>query len=64
MKRGQYESKSVTFSQWMFQRLLNAYPKAHRQEYGPAMAQLFSDECHDGWNGAGLRGLAALWLRV
>jgi hypothetical protein len=34
-------------SEKIYRRLLRAYPKAHRAEYGPAMAQLFRDQCRD-----------------
>lgn len=58
------ESKTVVFSQKQYERFLTAYPKAHREEYGPAMAQLFRDQSRDAWREARMRGLAALWLRV
>lgn len=58
------ESKTVDFSQKQFERLLAVYPKAHRQEYGPAMVQLFRDQSYDAWRDARMRGLVALWLRV
>jgi hypothetical protein len=35
--------------------LLTAYPKRHREEYGPAMRQVFRDQCRDAWReGRGL----------
>ena len=58
------DNRGVVFSQKLFQRLLAAYPKSHREEYGPAMAQLFRDQCRDAWREAGGRGLSTLWLRV
>ena len=58
------DGKAVTFSGRVFQRLLAAYPREHRREYGPAMAQLFRDECRDAWGEARAWGLTALWLRV
>ena len=48
----------------LFQRLLAAYPKEHRREYGPAMAQLFRDQCRDAWRDGRGWGLTGLWLRV
>jgi hypothetical protein len=58
------DPKAVALSGALFQRLLSAYPKQHRCEYGPAMAQLFRDQCRDAWNDARGWGLAWLWLRV
>ncbi len=58
------ESKPVRFSQWVFQLLLRAYPKVHRQDYGQEMTQVFREQCRDAWRGAHWRGLVALWLRV
>jgi len=56
---------SIRFrSHRIYERLLRAYPEAHRQAYGAAMSQLFRDQCRDAWNEAGRRGLALLWLRV
>jgi len=48
----------------LFQRLLVLYPKAHRDEYGPSMHQLFRDQCRDAWRDERNRGLIKLWLRV
>jgi capsular polysaccharide biosynthesis protein len=66
MSRGRAEpdSKAVTFSVRLFERLLAAYPKEHRREYGPAMAQLFRDQCRDAWRDRRGWGLTVLWLRV
>ena len=50
--------------QEIYGRLLLAYPRAHRTEYGAAMAQLFRDQCRDAWNDSGKWGLLKLWLRV
>jgi capsular polysaccharide biosynthesis protein len=58
------DSKAVALSGRLFQRLLAAYPAEHRREYGPAMAQLFRDQCRDAWGDARGRGLIWLWLRV
>ena len=51
-------------SEKIYRRLLRAYPKPHRAEYGAAMAQLFRDQCRDAWNDSGNWGLLKLWLRV
>ena len=56
--------KAVAFSGRLFQRLLAVYPRAHRREYGPAMAQLFRDQCRDAWADSRQWGLICLWLRV
>jgi capsular polysaccharide biosynthesis protein len=58
------DSKAVAFSGRLFQRLLAAYPEGHRREYGPAMAQLFRDQCRDAWGDGRGWGLIGLWLRV
>jgi capsular polysaccharide biosynthesis protein len=57
-------NQAVTISQKIFGRLLLAYPKAHRAIYGPAMAQLFRDQCRDAWNESKSWGVMKLWLRV
>jgi capsular polysaccharide biosynthesis protein len=51
-------------SQMIYERLLLAYPRSHRAEYGPAMRQLFRDQCRDAWNESQNWGLVKLWLRV
>ena len=48
----------------IYRRLLRAYPKAYRDEYGPAMVQLFRDQCQDACQEAGHWGLAGLWGRT
>jgi capsular polysaccharide biosynthesis protein len=58
------DPKILLRSQKIYERLLVAYPKAHRAEYGAAMSLLFRDQCRDAWNEAGRRGLTKLWLRV
>jgi hypothetical protein len=57
-------NRAVAFSVKAYQRLLAAYPKAHREDYGTAMAQLFRDQCRDAWSAARGWGLVLLWLRV
>jgi len=58
------DSAAVRFSGRLFQRLLVAYPKAHRREYGPPMAQLFRDQCREAWRRGRAWALTWLWLRV
>ena len=62
--RAEPDSRAVARSARLFQRLLAAYPPAHRREYGPAMVQLFRDQCRDAWRDGRGWGLTALWLRV
>ena len=61
---GHPQSKAVVASLRFYRRLLAAYPKAHREEYGGAMEQLFRDQCRAAWCAGHHRGLALLWLRV
>jgi hypothetical protein len=58
------DSKAVTISVRIYERLLAAYPAQFRREYGPAMAQLFRDQCRDARSSGRGWGLAVLWLRV
>ena len=58
------ESKAVAFSQRVYRLLLAAYPRAHRQEYGGPMVQLFRDQCRDAWKRRRIWGVIWLWLRV
>lgn len=58
------DSKSVTVSVKIYERLLAACPADFRREYGPAMTQLFRDQCRGAWSDARGRGLAGLWLRA
>ena len=58
------DGDGVTFSVKVYERLLAAYPAEFRREYGPAMKQLFRDQCRDAWSQSRGRGLAILWLRV
>src|ERR1051326_1611361 len=58
------ETPTMRSSQKLYERLLALYPKAHREEYGPPMAQLFRDQSRDAWRSARRWGLVALWLRV
>jgi capsular polysaccharide biosynthesis protein len=62
--QGESDSQAVALSVRLFERFLAAYPKEHRREYGPAMAQLFRDQCRDAWRDRRGWGLTGLWLRV
>jgi uncharacterized protein involved in exopolysaccharide biosynthesis len=57
-------NRSQELSQRLYQRLLAAYPRRHREAYGGAMAQLFRDQCRDAWADGRNLGLLALWLRT
>jgi capsular polysaccharide biosynthesis protein len=64
MMPNKIDSKGVTVSVKIYERLLAICPADFRREYGPAMKQLFRDQCRDAWSEAQGRGLAVLWLRV
>ena len=57
-------SRAIAVSESTFRRLLLAYPRSHRNEYGEDMAQVFRDQCRDAWTESKTFGLAKLWLRV
>jgi uncharacterized protein involved in exopolysaccharide biosynthesis len=63
MKNGSGD-EACRISRTVYERLLVAYPRSHRYEYGAAMAQLFRDQCRDAWTDAQTWGLIKLWLRV
>src|SRR6266853_6988162 len=58
------EPRAVALSGRIYQHLLACYPPQYRRDYGPAMAQLFRDQCRDAWRGGRGWGLVGLWLRV
>ncbi len=53
----------IAISRRIYARLLNLYPQPYRSEYGPAMLQLFVDQCRAACRRGGV-GLSALWLRT
>ena len=57
-------NRALVTSQKVYGWLLRAYPRTHRHSYGPAMAQLFRDQCRDAWEEEQGRGMFKLWLRV
>lgn len=59
-----FNNRALVVSQKVYGWLLRAYPPVHRAEYGPAMAQLFRDQCRDAWNESQGWGMMKLWLRV
>ena len=62
--KSNFPGRELSISQSIYRRLLFAYPKRHRVEYGAAMGQLFRDQCRDAWNESRNWGLLKLWLRV
>lgn len=56
--------KAIERSCRLYQRLLVIYPRAHREEYGAAILQLFRDQCRDAWARAQSRGLMGFWLHA
>ncbi len=58
------ESKAVERSCRLFEQLLVIYPRTHREEYGPAILQLFRDQCRDAWVNGKSRGLIGFWLHA
>src|SRR5665213_2350046 len=59
-----FNNRTLAISQKVYGWLLRAYPPSHREKYGPAMAQLFRDQCRDAWSKSRNRGVTKLWLRV
>ncbi len=53
----------IDASRRVYARLLHIYPQEHRDEYGPAMLQVFGDQCRAAYAGKRGWGLLALWLR-
>ena len=54
----------IAFSTRLYRLLLALYPRAHRREYGPLMAQAFRDLCREAWPAGSYRALAGLWART
>src|ERR1017187_1671182 len=59
-----FNNRALAVSQETYKWLLLAYPKVHREAYGPAMAQLFRDQGRDAWTESQSWGMVKLWLRV
>lgn len=51
-------------SERVYRKLLLAYPKRFRDEYGAQMVQTFRDMCREGRRNGGRAGLALLWIRA
>lgn len=58
------DSAALVVSVCLYRCLLFGYPPGYREEYGPAMVQLFGDQCRDAWRDGSWWGLLRLWLRV
>jgi capsular polysaccharide biosynthesis protein len=58
------ELKAIVRAGRLYARLLVVYPRHHRERYGPAMAQLFRDQCRDARRQSGLWGMMKVWARV
>ncbi|MDI7277965.1 MAG: hypothetical protein QME94_18445, partial [Anaerolineae bacterium] len=52
----------VSTSTVLYRALLGLYPRAHRREYGPLMAQAFRDLCRDAYARGRSRAVLRLWL--
>ena len=51
----------LVLSDWLYRRLLAAYPASHRREYGPLLSQLWRDQCRDAYRREGPLGVVRLW---
>jgi hypothetical protein len=54
----------IAFSRRVYARMLHLYPFEHRNEYGPSMLQVFTDQCRAAWGVRRGVGLVGLWLRT
>ncbi len=54
-------TRILSISEQLYRMLLQLYPAEHRREYGPLMAQVFRDMCHDAHLQSGTFGLMRLW---
>ncbi len=61
---GNKSSSILLFSDRLYRLLLALYPADHRHEYGPHMAQVFRDVCHDAYAQQGTCGVLGAWLPV
>jgi hypothetical protein len=56
--------KNINSSRRIYASLLRLYPPEFRDEYGPSMLQLFTDQCRWTLQENGPRGMAFLWVRT
>ena len=57
-------TKHARLSEKLYGHLLWFYPKAHREDYGDSMAQVFRDQCRDAVRASPRLGVVRVWLRV
>jgi len=55
---------TMDFSRRLYGGLLMLYPREFRDEFGPPMMQLFSDQSRAARQSGGAKGLAVLWIRT
>ena len=49
-------------SRSLYAALLRLYPREMRQEFGPEMLSVFTDDLQDSWRTGQLPGVARVWL--
>jgi hypothetical protein len=54
----------LAISDAIYRKLLRLYPRAHREEYGALMAQLFRDQYRDAYREGRVPGILRLWRRA
>jgi hypothetical protein len=58
------KSWAVTFSTFLYSRMLPWYPPALRAEFGEDMVDIFAESIETAWRSASWRGVAAAWRAV
>jgi hypothetical protein len=56
--------RRIKRSKRLYASLINLYPKKYAAEYGPAMVQVFTDQCRDASRDSRFFGLPGLWVRT
>ena len=54
---GRVDSPALRWAEWIYLRLMRAYPAEFRREYGLPVLQLFRDQCRDAHRLSGMWGL-------
>jgi hypothetical protein len=57
-------NKSVELSRRFYANLLGLYPREFRNEFGPSMLQVFTDQCCSTFRENGSYGMFFLWIRT
>jgi hypothetical protein len=57
-------NQTVDSSRRFYSRLLGLYPREFRNEFGPSMLQVFTDQCRSALAENGARGMIFLWVRT